>query len=369
MLGLAASPVLADPFVAVDPARPEPEPIVISADWAAISGPRVPPNGPEAKLRDSVLFLQEAIRRMTGRTPAIADRSTDRSRGIVVTLATPDLLADPAVAAALANDGSDGYNHREAFFLRSEAARLLVVANTADGLVAAVPALLETVDYEVLAMGPNWIHVPKGRERLVFDVALADRPSFYLRQLTPTSGQSYGVGTIDAGPDPLLTDPADEPVSRSWRRWAIALRNGGSSMDPFPGHALYRHHRPMLEEMRRRKITEGFLTPGTRLGRDAERPAPAEANRHHLWINTDEKGAPGFEKAYLSDGETWKEQPINGMSVNLDITSPLARGIVLEDLKRRAEAHFAESPDDPLVYGTEAEDGAGQSGEELVHGR
>lgn len=356
----ATSPAFADPFVAVDPVREDQAPIVIAADWAALSGPRVLPNSPDAKLRDTVLFLQEAIRRMTGKTLAIADQSQDHSKGIVLTLATPDLLADPAIAAALKNDGSDSYNDREAFYLRSEAARLLVVANTADGLAAAVPALLETVDYEVLAMGPNWIHVPKGRERLVFDVDLADRPSFYLRQLTPTTGQSYGVGTIDAsGTKNPLTDPADEPVSLSWRRWAIALRNRGSSMDPFPGHALYRHHRPMLEEMRRTGSTEGFLTAATHLGPDAERPAASESNRHHLWINTDEKGAPGYEKAWLSDGKTWEEQRLVGMSVNLDITSPVARGIVLEDLKKRAATHFAERPDDPLVYGTEAEDGAG----------
>jgi hypothetical protein len=359
-LGLAAPAAFAEPFVAVDPARAEPAPIVISADWEAITGPRVPANSPDAKLRDSVLFLQDAIRRMTGKTPAVASKSPDLSRGIVLTLATPELLADPAIAAALKNDGSDSYNDREAFYLRSETARLLVVANTLDGLAAAVPALLETVDYEVLAMGPNWVHVPKGRERLVFDVNLADRPSFYLRQLTPTTGQSYGVGTIDANAakNPL-TDPADEPVSLSWRRWSIALRNRGSSMDPFPGHALYRHHRPMLTEMRRAETTEGFLTAGTHLGPDTDRPAASPENEHHLWINTDPKGSPGFEKAFLSNGKEWTEQPPVGMAVNLDITSPLARQVVLDDLKKRAATHFAERPDDPLVYGTEAEDGAG----------
>ncbi|MGV2337301.1 MAG UNVERIFIED_CONTAM: hypothetical protein LVR18_25500 [Planctomycetaceae bacterium] len=42
------------------------------------------------------------------------------------------------------------------------------MANTVAGLVCAIPELLESVGYEVLAMGPNWIYVPDGfRERFI----------------------------------------------------------------------------------------------------------------------------------------------------------------------------------------------------------
>lgn len=361
--------VRAVPFVAVDPALDAPAPIVLhfdpatggGFDWRTLAGPRVIVGSPEARLRDAALFLQDAIRRLTGRSPEIrSDRDPDR--GIVLVLrarAPADVADDPAVVRALRNDGSDAYNDREAFYLRSEANRLLVVANTLDGLVAAVPALLETVDYEVLAMGPNWIYAPPRRERLVFDLERADRPSFYLRQLTPTSGQSYGVGTIQTGPKLQLADPADESVAVSYARWAIAVRNHGRSMAPFPGHAMYVYHRRLVQQIVRTGDTSGFLTAGTHLGPDARRPAAAESNRQHLWINDDPRGTPGHERVFLSDGKMWNEQKLVGMNVNLDPSSPIARQMVLEELKTRASAHFAEHPDEPFVFGTEAEDGAG----------
>lgn len=356
------------PYVAVDPARAEQPPIVLQFDaasgagfdWSELTKPRLAANKPEARLRDAVLFLQEGIRRMTGTALEVASRN-DLSRGIVLTLAkhAPGPLRDDVkVAQALRNDGSDAYNDREAFFLRSERDRLLVVANTSDGLIAAVPALLETVGYEILGMGPNWAHVPKVR-RLVFDVELADRPGYYLRQLTPTTGQHYGVGTIVVGPKQQLSDPTDEPVTASYARWAIGIRNHSRSMAPFPGHAMYAHHQRILDEMLRTGATDGFLTPANHLGLDSDRPAAAEANASHLWINTDAKGADGHRRVFLSDGKEWKEQKLVGLNVNADVSTPMVRAIVLEEMKKRATAHFDEQPDEPFIFGTEAEDGAG----------
>ena len=177
----------------------------------------------------SLLTNWQPYQRLTG-TSLDVTSGPDHDRGIVLTLrnlAPGKIRNDPAVIEALKNDGSDNYNDREAFFLRSEPDRLLIVANTVDGLLAAVPALFETVDYEVLAMGPNWIHVPQKTDRLVFQVELGDRPDFYLRRLSPTSGQGYGVGTIQTNAKFQLSDSADESVSDSYRRWAIAIRQPG----------------------------------------------------------------------------------------------------------------------------------------------
>ena len=337
-------------------------------DWAALSHPRLATNKPEYRLRQALEFLQEGIARLTQQTPTIRS-SADAERGIVVTLlryAPADVAADARVREALQSDGTDSYNNREAFYLRSEPKRLLVVANTIDGLVAAMPALLETVGYEVLGMGPNWTYVsPDHRERLIFDVEQAERPSYYLRHLTATTGQSYGVGTIQVGPKLQLADAADESVSKSYARWTIGARMRGHSMASFPGHALYQYHKRITAEMIRTGSTVGFLTPGNHLGLDEVRPAAAEANKGHLWINTDAQGSPGFGKAFVSDGETWKEQNPNGYGVNLDPTAPMPRAIVLEELKKRAAAHFEmldadpNAVDEPLVFGTESEDGAG----------
>ena len=217
-------------------------------DWTELTKPRLPVASTEARVRDAVLFLQEGIHRMTGQSPDIRSDS-DVSRGIVLMLArhAPQDLHDNAfIKQALRDDGSDAYNHIEAYCLRSERDRLLVVANTADGLIAAVPALLESVGYEVLGMGPNWTHVPKDHQLLVFEIERAERPSFYLRRLVPTSGQQRGVGTIETGVHLQINDPRDESVAVSYPRWAIAIRDHGRSMASFPGHALYSYHRKMV---------------------------------------------------------------------------------------------------------------------------
>ena len=358
-----------EPFVAVDVERGQQTSVVLQFDadsgtgfdWAELSAPRVPAGSANARLADAVRFLQEGIARITGQTLDVRS-DNDVSRGIVLLLARnapQELQSDAFIQQALKNDGSDAYNHLEAFCLRSERDRLLVVANTADGLIAAVPALLESVGYEVLGMGPNWIHVPRDRKRLVFDIEHADRPSFYLRRLTPTSGQFYGVGTIMTGPNLQLSDPSDEPVSVSYPRWAISIRDHGRSMAQFPGHALYQYHRPMVEQMLETGSTVGFLTAGNHLGLDADRPTASESNASHLWINSDAKDAEGHRRVFLSDGKEWKEQKLVGMAVNLDTSSQSARGLVLDALKQRAESHFAEQPDEVFVFGTEAEDGAG----------
>lgn len=356
-------------YTAVDPVRTVQPPIVLyfdaersaGFDWTAVTKPRVLVNSPEARVRDAGLFLREGIQRMTGASLEVRS-GTDLSRGIVIALveqAPAELRDDPAVQRALRNDGSDAYNHREAFFLRSEPERLIILANTVDGLSAAMPALLETVGYEVLGMGPNWTHVPGDRKRLVFDVDLADRPGFYLRQITPTSGQQRGVGTIMTGPRLSLSDPRDESVADSYTRWAIGIRNHGHSMAAFPGHAMYQHHRKIIEAMLQTGSTEGFLTPRNHLSLDAERPAADESNASHLWINTDAKGEPGHERVFLSNGKQWAEQKLVGLLVNANVSAPLVRGIVLDEMKRRAVKHFDEQPDEVFVFGTEAEDGAG----------
>jgi hypothetical protein len=44
---------------------------------------------------------------------------------------------------------------------------------------------------------PSSFHVPKERhDVLVFDIERGGRPSYNVRGLHPTSGQSYGVGAI-----------------------------------------------------------------------------------------------------------------------------------------------------------------------------
>jgi hypothetical protein len=298
-------------------------------------------------------FVREGIERMTGRKLEVSS-SNDLSQGIVFTTlraASADLREDPEVLAALKNDGSDDYNYREAFFIRSEPRRLLIIANEPEGFVTAAPALLESVGYEVLAMGPNWLHAPDLRERLAFRLQQAGRPSYYIRALSATSGQSYGVGTIN---DPkLLVDPADETVSQSYRRWRIGQRMFTSSMPTFPGHALQAFHTEVIERMRSLGTTDGFL--GTvKLGSDADRPAAHETNRGSLWISTDNK-----DTVHHSDGKEWRaiKKPFY-VPMSLDVSVTFVRELIFSSMKQKSEKFLAESPDETFIFGTDPEDGS-----------
>ncbi len=332
-------------------------------DWKLAQGRPWHDATDAAKLGDAVGFLREGIERLSGRRLDVVS-ANDLSRGIVLTTlagASIDIRNDPDVQAALKNDGRDGYNDREAFFMRSEKQRLLIVANTFDGLVDAMPELLESVGYEVLGMGPNWVHVPDGhRKRLAFRIRGAGRPSYYIRGLYATSGQSYGVGTImDAK---LLVDPADETVDVSWRRWQVGRRMVKSnSMPAFPGHAIQAYHRAMIAKIRETGDTDGFL--GTvQLGRAAERPAASVANLGWLWINSDQPkavGAPAIDGVFLSDGKKWSDCNLEEVGLNLDLSVPRVREIIFDQFRQKSEAFFAATPDGLFVFGTDPEDGGG----------
>ncbi|NQV24562.1 MAG: hypothetical protein HQ518_09360 [Rhodopirellula sp.] len=315
------------------------------------------------KLGDAIHFLREGVEKMCGRRLGVVN-SNDLSRGIILTTlsgAGDDIRNDAAVQAALRSDGSDDYNHREAFLIRSEPQRLLIVANTIDGLVCAVPELLESVGYEVLAMGPNWVHVPDGfQKRMSFQINRAERPTYYIRGLVPTSGQSYGVGTILD--EKRLNDPADETVTASYRRWAIGRRLKTQSMPGFPGHAMQAHHRALIAHIRETGDTYGFL--GTvKLDDESQRPTASDENRDWLWINSHSTAAPNtrpaFDGVFRSDGKEWKPANLEEVGLNLDLSVPTVRAIIFNAFKERSEAHFKKSPAELFVFGTDPEDGGG----------
>ncbi|MFM7056616.1 MAG: hypothetical protein ACKO2P_06800 [Planctomycetota bacterium] len=330
------------------------------------------------RIADAAGFLVEGIERMTACRLTVRS-SNDLTRGIILTTlsgASADIRSDPAVLKALQNDGRDPYNHNEAWFIRSEPRRLLIVANTVSGLVCAVPEVLESVGYEVLAMGPNWVHVPAGyQQQLSFRLCRSGRPSYYIRGLSPTSGQSYGVGTIlDAKllhqptTTPAdtarieVTRPSDETVDTSWSRWAIGRRLRTQSMPGFPGHAMQSHHRALIAHIRATGDPAGFL--GTvLLGDDAERPAATDANRGSLWINRTSSAPPAarpaFDGVYLSDGREWRPANLEEVGLNLDLSVPVVRQIILDAFLDASERHFRQSPDELFVFGTDPEDGGG----------
>ncbi len=365
-LAPAAAPARPAKFVA---SSPEPgfqlPPIVLQhdsaaktgVDWAQVNHPRWFEATPPVMLGRAASYLREGLERMTGqRLPVVSQ--VDLSAGIVLVLlrnAPEDIRNDAEVQRALRAYRDDPYAANEAFFIRSEPKRILLVANTVDGLLDAVVELLESVGYEVLGMGPNWIHTPDYRQRpLVFALKRAGRPSYYLRWLHATSGQGYGNGTIISG----LTDPADETVDVSNWRWQIGTRMVMQSMPPFPGHALQRFHPAVAQHMARTGVTEGILAPRTNVGPLAQRPAARPENNGWIWIRTNPPAQGGAGERYLSDGKTWLLLTPGQCGWNLDLSVAFVRQVVFEKMVKDAITAFEKSPDDPVIFGMDAEDGA-----------
>lgn len=319
----------------------------------------------DASLISAVRFFQEAMLRMTGEEIPVR-AGGDLSKGLVLTTfagAEPALQNDSEVRDALRVHSTDSYNANEAYYLRTEGERIVVIANTADGLRHGVVELLASVGYEVLGMGPNWVHAPDYRGKEVeFLIKKADRPGFYIRNLWATSGQERGVGTLTSNVIPMpdyKSFGADEPVEVSYRRWREGTRMAGASMPPFPGHALQGYHGAVLDAMVERGISDGFLVSKSVIGLDSRRPTPSLENKGHLWLNSDRAGEPAAGKAYISDGENWVEQKQRSIGASLDLSVPLVREVILEKIKTVVDARLAADPDDVVVIGTDPEDGGG----------
>jgi hypothetical protein len=352
-----AEPAPVVPFIVTMPEAGYPAAeIVVQAEWGKAAGLQWHSSGAEVTLLRAAEFLREGIKRMTGRELPVVKKD-DLSRGIILTTlgaAPAEVRDDPNIQWSLKNRGEDSYNANEAFYLRSEKDRVLVVGNTPEGVMNGVVALLESVDYEVLGMGADWVYVPDYTKKpLTFALRQNGRPGYYQRSLWATSGQSYGVGTL------MKTEHAgDEPVDASYRRWQIGARMFTSSMPGFPGHAMQALHNAVARKMIEAKSSAGFLVKKTTVGSVADRPAAGEENKGELWIDT-ELNAQGQAQAWMSDGKAWKPQNPHEYSAGLDLSVPHVREIVFEKMKETAEKSFKDNPDGVAIFGAEPEDGGG----------
>lgn len=281
---------------------------------------------------EAVRYLREGIERMTGHRLDVVSRE-DKSRGIVLLLfsdAPEEIRADAKIQEALRTTGEDIYNANEAFYIRTEAERVLIVVNTIEGFNHAAAALLDSVGYEILGMGPNWIHIPDFKNKpLVFDLEMSDRPKLYVRDLGLSSGQGHGLGTLF---NRELPDPADETVDVSYNRWTIGARTIGKSLPRLPGHSMQKYHAAVVEKMTALKTDEGFM------------------------------GSVGVEM-YHEGGKYFVKNGTHSRSLKLDLSVPFVREIVLEDFKKRSEEHFANQEKGEhllqaqFIFGTDPEDG------------
>ena len=363
-----AAPVI--PFTAVDPAgKTPPAPIVVQFDPEKKTGFNLrelealnPQAGyiKELNVLKAARFMQEGLRRMSGQEPPLVN-DKDISHGIVLVLfsaAPPALQNDPEVQAALRNTGEDAYNANEAYFLRSEPKRLLIIANTAYGLVDAVADLMESVDYEVLGLGPQWVYVPDYTKKpLVFSIKHAGRPGFYIRRLYYPATYQLNTGNLEGM---TLHDPEDESFTRTYDRWTVGIRMCGQSEPDFPGHALQAYDAAIVAHMRKAGCTEGFLVDKVTRGLTEDMPEKGEKDLWQLWISTDPAELPTSDFIYRSYGEKWLAcNPAADMGYSIDLSVPWVRQLVLDDMKKLAVQSFAEHPDELVIMDTEPEDGGG----------
>ncbi|HOK80954.1 MAG TPA: hypothetical protein PK165_07595, partial [bacterium] len=108
-------------------------------------------SSPAATMGRAAIFVQEGIEKMTGKkVPTVC--SNDISKGIILLTingAPEKLKKDPDVKKALSNNGKDAYNEKEAYFIKSEPDRVLVIANNPKGIIAGVVDLMESTGYEI----------------------------------------------------------------------------------------------------------------------------------------------------------------------------------------------------------------------------
>jgi hypothetical protein len=331
-------------------------------DWEKVKNPKWDEVEDRVLIGRAANYLQESLGKMTGKNFSVVSKS-DFSKGIILTLienAPVEIRNDENIQNFLSRNTDDKYSNKEAFFIKIESHRTILVANTADGLLNAAVDLMESIGYEILGMGPRWIYVPNySNKKLEFSNSHGDKPSYYIRGLTATSGQNRGVGTVMSN----LKDKQDESVADSYWRWIIGARIQSKSMPSFPGHALYKYQKQVLNYMRSNNISYGFLAK-TQLGLFKDRPDPTT---QLLWINTD-LDISQSGKVFSSDGKEWKTESDRKMSFNLDLSVPYVRQIILEDMKRTATLQLKKNPDKAVVFGIEPEDGLGSKNiEYLAH--
>lgn len=357
-------------------------------------------------------YLREGIQRLTGKTLAIQTSdatANDLSTGLVLTTlaaASDDLKG---FGAYIANTGADEFNANEAYYIRTESQRTVLLANTVDGLSHAVSELLRGdhadptqsvgTGYEVLGMGPAWTYVPPNpSQSLVLMEESSSRPGFYVRSFTPTAGQLTRVrgdlvsgsstGTIDSATAlPSAADtssPVDETVEPSWARWVVGNDTLGASMLVVPGHSFYSHHLTVIQALKDQYNAPGGAPPSggpatvhgfladTRVGREQDKPLETDVGDYAVYIASDVLPSPNQDAVRVfvkqCKGASWvlhsteSPLPTGALTVPLtdawlDVSAENVRDVIFGAMASSFGTQLAQAPDNVAVYGTDPEDG------------
>ncbi|MFA7335085.1 MAG: hypothetical protein WC130_12460, partial [Kiritimatiellia bacterium] len=334
----------------------------------------------------AVKYLRDGIYQMTGQRLAVATHNTYPLNNAIMltTLAaltnSPNAPADvvSAAKAALIDNLNDPYtklyDRSEAFYIHTELNGIYIVANNFSGLGHAVVELLEgghaaagyQVGYETLSMGPNWTYTPDyTAKNLVFKMEYSDHPGFYMRVIAPEAGAAGGVGTISysylngADNDGNGLIAPDEPVQISYDHWQRGFRiaNQKQSMPASPGQGGMNILISHLTNMVATRSTEGLLAP-VRYGLYANRPAATSNNTDMLYFATDLPGnVTGALSWCVSPSYGWLESPATHVRAHPDLSVPGVRQVLLDNMKKQAEAFWVSHPGQVFSLPTEPGDG------------
>jgi hypothetical protein len=336
------------------------------------------------KLRDAVYhYLADGIARMTGPPPGpapaggwvtiinSADLESQPGNRIILVLypdAPEAVRTDPAIQGALGRAGGaapDYVADRESHYIRTdEQGRTWLIANRVDGLMNACATLLESVGYDILGLGPDWIDAPDYRDRpLVFNLDRGYRNDGYLLRRMGGFGCD-GVGTLAIEFRDRL-HPPDEDVTRSYARWRVGTRMYGASSVPIlTPHGLDSYEGAVVDYMRTHRVTDGALSAHTDFGTEDERPPAGEETADWLWIETE----GGNRAWYCHSGEsTWTECQPQAIGFHIDASTDWVRKIVLDAMIEYSNTEFWHHPDDWCVFAADPNDGLFTGFAERVH--
>lgn len=168
----------------------------------------------------ALYFFEEGIKKISNNNVDIniidnLDTADSLKKGI--TLTCYDFLEESektenikeALGRSISSVLNNKYEYVEAFYCNTTEDGIKIVANSTEGLIAALPTILEeglvkrnstdesavTLGYEVLGLGPNWVFVPKGyNTSLYISFKGAKKPGFLSRKLFFVSLTSYDAG-------------------------------------------------------------------------------------------------------------------------------------------------------------------------------
>ena len=204
------------------------------------------PEKPSKLLQEGVADAVRVLGVMTGKTFNSAPGTAAQKQGIILT------RADAPDAPRYITDSLKKFTNRvEAFVVRPEPGRLLIVSHDDTGLCHGLYTYLHELGARWYLPGQDFEIIPK-RSDITIKREIATEPAFRSRWYFPTG--AFGVTTPV---DPKITASKDNDDYRRRNRWGGAFMPGGHDWDAFVG----RHKETFLKHPEYLALFNGARVP------------------------------------------------------------------------------------------------------------